>query len=183
MQEKARTHGEKEGEPLEDTWHPKERKPKIQSPCTKLSEILQTAWKTPKEFISQARSKRLKLPSGGNVTNQPRGPILKESPKDLNHPKLYEEGASPPQDTHSLTLPTIFDQESHNPISGLLGLFTFILTSFSAIVLGYGEELVRQRHIFLPQSLRLDTSFKVLWTIVKESDLNKKITKTTLNCK
>ncbi|MED6128122.1 hypothetical protein PIB30_094629, partial [Stylosanthes scabra] len=82
--------------------------------------------------------------------------IVNRSPKDLNHPKLYKQGASPSQSTHSLTLSTIFDLESHNPISGLLGLFTFILTSLSAIVLGYAEELVLRRHIFLPRSLRLE---------------------------
>ncbi|MED6132450.1 hypothetical protein PIB30_019049 [Stylosanthes scabra] len=47
-----------------------------------------------------------------------------------------------------------------------------MLTSFSAIVLGYAEELVRRRHIFLPRLLRLGTPFKVIWTIVKEPDLN-----------
>ncbi|MED6116456.1 hypothetical protein PIB30_100480, partial [Stylosanthes scabra] len=53
-------------------------------------------------------------------------------------------GASPPQGTHSRTLLTIFNLESHNPISGLLGLFIFILISFSAIVLGYAEELITE---------------------------------------
>ncbi|MED6162059.1 hypothetical protein PIB30_066819 [Stylosanthes scabra] len=75
--------------------------------------------------------------------------IVNRSAKDLNHLKLYKQGASPPQ-----------------------GLFSFILTTFSVIVLGYAEELVHQRHIFLPRSLRLSTPFKVLWTIVKEPDLN-----------
>ncbi|MED6137969.1 hypothetical protein PIB30_069928 [Stylosanthes scabra] len=64
--------------------------------------------------------------------------------KDLNHPKLYKQGASPLQGTHSLTLLTIFDLESHSAISGLLGLFISILISFSAIVLGYAEELVTE---------------------------------------
>ncbi|MED6147717.1 hypothetical protein PIB30_046409 [Stylosanthes scabra] len=151
-------------------WNSEKRKLEIQSPCAKRSEILQTARKTPKEFISQARSKRLKLPSGGNERYDA---IVDGSPKDLNHPKLYILGASPPQGTHSLTLPTIFDLESHNPISGLLGLFTFTLTSVSVIVLGYAEELVHRRHIFLPRSLKLGTPFKVLWRIIKEPDLNR----------
>ncbi|MED6227001.1 hypothetical protein PIB30_109243, partial [Stylosanthes scabra] len=51
---------------LKDTWHPEEKKPESQSQCTKRSEILQTARKIPREFNSQARSKRLKLSSGGN---------------------------------------------------------------------------------------------------------------------
>ncbi|MED6126563.1 hypothetical protein PIB30_079656 [Stylosanthes scabra] len=62
--------------------------------------------------------------------------IANRSPKDLNHPKLYKQGASPPQ------------------------------------VLSHTEELVHRRHIFLAQSLRLSTPFKVLWTIIKEPDLN-----------
>ncbi|MED6111938.1 hypothetical protein PIB30_056975 [Stylosanthes scabra] len=83
-----------------------------------------------------------------------------------------EFGASPHQGTHSLTLLPIFDLESHNPISGLLGLFSFILTSFFVIALGYAEKLVHRKHIFLPRSLRLGTPFKVIRTIVKEPDLN-----------
>ncbi|MED6213839.1 hypothetical protein PIB30_097296 [Stylosanthes scabra] len=70
---------------------------------------------------------------------------LNRSHKDLNYPQVYKQGASPPQGTHSLTLLTLFDLESHNPISGLLGLFTSTSTPFSAIV---------------------------LWTIVKGPDLN-----------
>ncbi|MED6200677.1 hypothetical protein PIB30_087601 [Stylosanthes scabra] len=67
------------------------------------------------------------------------------SHEDLNHLKLYKQGASPPQGTHYLTLLTLFDLESHNPISGgLLGLFTFTSTPFSAIVLGYAVELVTE---------------------------------------
>ncbi|MED6124348.1 hypothetical protein PIB30_058165 [Stylosanthes scabra] len=98
--------------------------------------------------------------------------IVNRSPKNLNHPKLYKQGASPSQGIHSLTLSPIFNLESHNPISRLLRLFSFILTTFNIIVLGYAEELVHRRHIFLPRSLRLSTPFKVLWTIVKETDLN-----------
>ncbi|MED6112303.1 hypothetical protein PIB30_060460 [Stylosanthes scabra] len=110
--------------------------------------------------------------SAGDDDEERYNAIVNRSPKDLNHPKLYKQEASPLQGTHSLTLLSIFDLESHNPISRLLGLLTFILTFFSAIVLGYAEELVHRRHIFLPRSLRLGTPFKVLWTIVKESDLN-----------
>ncbi|MED6186477.1 hypothetical protein PIB30_067013 [Stylosanthes scabra] len=61
---------------------------------------------------------------------------------DLNHLKLYKQGVSSPQGTHSLTLLTIFDLEPRNPISGFLGLFISTLISFSVIVLGYAEELV-----------------------------------------
>ncbi|MED6222119.1 hypothetical protein PIB30_061344 [Stylosanthes scabra] len=65
--------------------------------------------------------------------------IVNESPKDLNHSKLYKQGASPPQDTHYLTLLTLFDLKPHNPISGLLGLFIFTSIPFYAIVLGYAS--------------------------------------------
>ncbi|MED6184316.1 hypothetical protein PIB30_046257 [Stylosanthes scabra] len=67
-----------------------------------------------------------------------------KSHEDLNHLKLYKKGASPPQGTHSLTLFTVFDLESHNHITGLLELFISTLISFSAIVLGYAEELVTE---------------------------------------
>ncbi|MED6153363.1 hypothetical protein PIB30_101271 [Stylosanthes scabra] len=65
-----------------------------------------------------------------------------KSHEDLNHLKLYKQGASPPQGTHFLTLLTLFDLESRNPIYGLLGLLIFTSTPFSAIVLRYAVELV-----------------------------------------
>ncbi|MED6212034.1 hypothetical protein PIB30_079309 [Stylosanthes scabra] len=49
---------------------------------------------------------------------------LDRSHEDLNHPKLYKQGASPPQ-----------------------GLFLHISTSFSVIALGYAGELNARRHI------------------------------------
>ncbi|MED6209598.1 hypothetical protein PIB30_056298 [Stylosanthes scabra] len=75
--------------------------------------------------------------------------ISTRSHEDLDHPKLYKQGASPPQGTHSLTLHPILDLESHKPNSGLLGLFLYTSTSFSVIALGYAGEHVHRRHIFL----------------------------------
>ncbi|MED6221770.1 hypothetical protein PIB30_057955 [Stylosanthes scabra] len=69
---------------------------------------------------------------------------LNRSHKDLNYPQVYKQEASPPQGTYSLTLLTLFDLESRNPISGLLRLFTSTTNPFPAIVLGYAIELVTE---------------------------------------
>ncbi|MED6175867.1 hypothetical protein PIB30_082334 [Stylosanthes scabra] len=81
-------------------------------------------------------------------------------------------GVSLPQGTHSLTILTLFDLESHNPISGLLGLLIFTSTSLLRHSSRLRRTTCHRRHIFLPRILRLGTLFKVLWTIVKGSDLN-----------
>ncbi|MED6225341.1 hypothetical protein PIB30_092765, partial [Stylosanthes scabra] len=92
------------------------------------------------------------------------------SHEDLNHLKLYKQGASPPQGTHSLTLLTLFDLESHNPIFGLLGLLIFTSTPLLRHSSRLRRRACHRRHIFLPRILRLGTPFKVLWTIDKGPD-------------
>ncbi|MED6116735.1 hypothetical protein PIB30_102959, partial [Stylosanthes scabra] len=101
--------------------------------CIKSPEVDSTTQTKVEKWIvnSQAWPKSLKLPSGGNVTDQPSRPKssknkainkwptskeeslkiekiwynLNRSQKDLNYPQLYKQGASPPQDMHSLNLP------------------------------------------------------------------------------
>ncbi|MED6209696.1 hypothetical protein PIB30_057219 [Stylosanthes scabra] len=91
------------------------------------------ARKIPRKFITRKLSPKASSSRVGAISH-----------KDLNYPQVYKQGASLPQGTHSLTLLTLFDLESNNLISGLLGLFTSISTPFSTIVLGYAIELVTE---------------------------------------